>query len=254
LVKKTCSQIQFKYLHILFWLTFVYSLSNLFVEVSNTDRVIVLLLALATSIASIWFYREVKKQPEDYLPYTKTIMKVFITLLVISFLCNVFGRVTLSKIIGVTAVYNLWLALGMYYLVQIIMQSLFLQLEANKNSSSISSFIDFKMLQNKFRSILTILASVLWLIMLTQNLSIEDAVFTFIQNFLTQSRSLGGTNTQFTFQSIIIFIAVIWFSSVAARIISYLYEVSGKNANDIDVLKKKNRTSTLLIKMAWCLL
>jgi potassium efflux system protein len=250
LVKKTCSQIQFKYLHILFWLTFVYSLSNLFVEVSNTDRVIVLLLALATSIASIWFYREVKKQPEGYLPYTKTIMKVFITLLVISFLCNVFGRVTLSKIIGVTAVYNLWLALGMYYLVQIIMQSLFLQLEANKNSSSISSFIDFKMLQNKFRSILTILASVLWLIMLTQNLSIEDAVFTFIQNFLTQSRSLGGTNTQFTFQSIIIFIAVIWFSSVAARIISYLYEVSGKNANDIDVLKKKNRTSTLLIKMA----
>jgi small-conductance mechanosensitive channel len=250
LVKKTCSQIQFKYLHILFWLTFVYSLSNLFVEVSNTDRVIVLLLALATSIASIWFYREVKKQPEDYLPYTKTIMQVFITLLVISFLCNVFGRVTLSKIIGVTAVYNLWLALGMYYLVQIIMQSLFLQLEANKDSSSISSFIDFKMLQNKFRSILTILASVLWLIMLTQNLSIEDAVFTFIQNFLTQSRSLGGTNTQFTFQSIIIFIAVIWFSSVAARIISYLYEVSGKNASDIDVLKKKNRTSTLLIKMA----
>jgi potassium efflux system protein len=177
-------------------------------------------------------------------------MQVFITLLVISFLCNVFGRVTLSKIIGVTAVYNLWLALGMYYLVQIIMQSMFLQLEANKDSSSISSFIDFKMLQNKFRSILTILASVLWLIMLTQNLSIEDAVFTFIQNFLTQSRSLGGTNTQFTFQSIIIFIAVIWFSSVAARIISYLYEVSGKNASDIDVLKKKNRTSTLLIKMA----
>ncbi|MFA6087975.1 mechanosensitive ion channel family protein [Mucilaginibacter sp.] len=250
LVKKTCPPTQFKYLHILFWLTIVYSLSNLFVEVSNTDRVVVLLLALATSIVSIWLYRQVKKQPEDYLPYTKTILQVFITLLVVSFLCNVFGRVTLSKIIGVTAVYNLWLALGMYYLVQIIMQSLFLQLEANKDSSSISSFIDFKMLQNKFRSILTILASVLWLIMLTQNLSIEDAVFTFIQNFLTQSRSLGGTNTQFTFQSIIIFIAVIWFSSVAARIISYLYEVAGKHANDIDVLKKKNRTSTLLIKLA----
>jgi potassium efflux system protein len=74
-------------------------------------------------------------------------------------LLNVFGRVTLSKIIGVTAIYNLWLALGMYYLVQIIMQSLFLQLEANKNSNGLSSFIDFKLLQNKFRSILTILAS-----------------------------------------------------------------------------------------------
>lgn len=250
LVKRTCPVVQFKYLHVLFWITAVYSFSNLFVEVSNTDRVIVMLLAVATVYFSIGYYREVKKKPEDYLPYTLTALKIFIGLESISFLCNVFGRVTLSKIIGVTAIYNLWLALGMYYLVQIIMQSLFMQLEANKNSTSISSFIDFKMLQNKFRSILNIMAGILWVIMLTQNLSVEDAVFDFIKKFLTESRSLGGTNTQFTFQSIIIFIAVIWISSVAARIISYLYEVAGKHANDIDVLKKKNRTSTLLIKMA----
>ncbi|MBD1365800.1 mechanosensitive ion channel [Mucilaginibacter sp. ZT4R22] len=250
LVRKTCPQQLFKYLALLFCLTCVYSFSNLFVEVSNTDRVIVLLLALATTFITVRFYRIVKSAPDDYLPHTKTILRIFIILLVISALCNIFGRVTLSKIIGVTAVYNLWLALGMYYLVQIIMQSLFMQLEANKNSNNLSSFIDFKMLQTKFRSILTVLASLLWLIMLTQNLSVEDAVFDYIQKFLTESRSLGGTNTQFTFQSIIIFIAVIWLSSVAAKIISYLYDVAGKSGTDIDVLKKKNRTSTLLIKLA----
>lgn len=249
LVKKTCPQKLFSYLRILFCLAFVYSFSNLFVEVSNTDRVIVLILALIATVVSYRFYKEVKKAPEDYLPYTKIILKVFIGLQGFAFVLNVFGRVTLSKIIGVTAIYNLWLALGMYYLVQIIMQSLFLQLEANKNSNGLSSFIDFKLLQNKFRSILTILASVLWLIMLFQNLSVEDAVFDGLGKFLTDNRSLGGTNTSFTFQSIIIFIAVIWLSSVAARIISYLYEVAGKHANDIDVLKKKNRTSTLLIKL-----
>ncbi|RWY54216.1 mechanosensitive ion channel family protein [Mucilaginibacter gilvus] len=250
LVGKTCPQQLFKYLALLFCLTCVYSFSNLFVEVSNTDRVIVLLLALATTFITVRFYRVVKNAPEDYMPHTKTILRIFIILLVASALCNIFGRVTLSKIIGVTAVYNLWLALGMYYLVQIIMQSLFVQLEANKNSNNLSSFIDFKMLQTKFRSILTVLASLLWLIMLTQNLSIEDAVFDYIQKFLTDTRSLGGTNTQFTFQSIIIFIAVIWLSSVAAKIISYLYDVAGKSGSDIDILKKKNRTSTLLIKLA----
>lgn len=249
LVKKTCPHKLFSYLRILFCLALVYSFSNLFVEVSNTDRVIVLILSLIATVVSYRFYKEVKKTPEDYLPYTKIILKIFIGLQGAAFLLNVFGRVTLSKIIGVTAIYNLWLALGMYYLVQIIMQSLFLQLEANKNSNGISSFIDFKLLQNKFRSLLTILASVLWLIMLFQNLSVEDAVFDGLGKFLTDSRSLGGTNTSFTFQSIIIFIAVIWLSSVAARIISYLYEVAGKHANDIDVLKKKNRTSTLLIKL-----
>jgi potassium efflux system protein len=249
LVKKTCPQQLFRYLFILFWITVLYSASNLFVEVSNTDRVVVLFLALAATVLSVLFFRKVKEKQEDYLPYTKLILQIFIFLQGMAFLCNVFGRVTLSKIIGVTAIYNLWLVLGMYYLVQIVMQSLFLQLEANKNSNGLSSFIDFKLLQNKFRSILTIMASVLWLIMLFQNLSIEDAVFTFISKFLSETRSLGGSNTQFTFQSILIFIAVIWLSSVAARIISYLYDVAGKHANDIDVLKKKNRTSTLLIKL-----
>lgn len=249
LVKKTCPQQLFKYLSAILVLVFVYSFSNLFVEVSNTDRVIVLILSLITAIFSYRFLKQVRTAPDNYLPYTQIILKLFIGLQVIAFLLNVFGRVTLSKIIGVTSIYNLWLALGMYYLVHILMQSLFMQLEANKNSTGLSSFIDFKMLQNKFKSILTILASVLWLIMLFQNLSVEDAVFTWLQKFLTDSRSLGGTNTSFTFQSIIIFIAVIWLSSVAARIISYLYEVAGKNANDMDVLKKKNRTSTLLIKI-----
>ncbi|AMR33070.1 hypothetical protein A0256_17435 [Mucilaginibacter sp. PAMC 26640] len=249
LVRATCPQKLFKFINLLFWITIGYSFSNLFVEVSNTDRIIVLLLTAATIYITIKFLEVVKAEPDDYIRHTGIVLKIFIGLLIIAFLCNVFGRVTLAKIISVTAVYNLWLALGMYYLVQILMQSLFMQLEANKNSNSLSSFIDFKMLQTKFRSILNVLASVLWLIMLTQNLSVEDAVFSYIKTFLTESRSLGGTATQFTFQSIIIFIAVIWLSSVAARIISYLYEVAGKTTTDIDILKKKNRTSTLLIKL-----
>lgn len=249
LVKATCPQKLFNYLNLLFWLTIGYSFTNLFVEVSNTDRVIVLLLTAATIFITVNFLRTVRANPDEYIRHSATILKIFIGLLVMAFFCNVFGRVTLAKIISVTAVYNLWLALGMYYLVHIITQSLFMQLEANKNSNSLSSFIDFKMLQTKFRSILTVLATVLWVIMLTQNLSIEDAVFDYLKNFLTANRSLGGTNTQFTFQSIIIFIAVIWLSSVAARIISYLYEVAGKTSTDIDILKKKNRTSTLLIKL-----
>jgi potassium efflux system protein len=119
------------------------------------------------------------------------------------------------------------------------MEALFLQLEAGKNSNNLTSFIDYKLLQNKFRSVLSVLASLLWLVMLTQNLSIEDTVFDYLGDFLTRNRSIGGTNTQFTFQSVIIFVAVIWLSSIASKIISYLYDVSAKHANDMDVAKKR---------------
>ncbi|MFD0794034.1 mechanosensitive ion channel family protein [Mucilaginibacter litoreus] len=249
-VKKTCPRGLYQYLLSLTLITIVYSISNLFVEVSYTDRVIVLLAALFSTILSIKFYRQVKTNSTYYLPYTKLVLRVFIILQGAAFLFNVFGRVSLSKIVGVTAIYNLWLALGMYYLVQIFMQSLFMQLETTKSNNSISSYIDFKLLQHKFRSFLTVIAVVLWLVMLFQNLSVEDAVFDSLEKFLTTTRSLGGANTQFTFQSVIIFIAVIWLSSIVARIISYLYDVAGRNSTEMDLLKKKNRTSTLLIKLA----
>ena len=249
LIKKACPATMFHYMLQLFGITIIYSLSNLYIQVTNIDRVVILILGLAASVISFRFLSEVRKARADYLPYTGFILKVFIFLQGSSFLCNVFGRVSLAKIIGVSVVYNLWLALAMYYMVHIIMEALFLQLEAGKKSNNLTSFIDYKLMQNKFRSVLSILATLLWLVMLTQNLNVEDTVFDYLGDFLTKNRSIGGTNTQFTFQSVIIFVAVIWLSSIASKIISYLYDIAAKHANDIDVAKKKNRTSTLLIRI-----
>lgn len=247
--KKTCPKPLFNYLLQLFIITNIYCISNLFIQVTNADRIAVLILGLASAYISIRLLPAVRKAPEDFLPHTGIVLKIFIALQLASFVCNVFGRFSLAKIIGVTAVHNLWLAMAMYYIVQIFMEALFLQLEASKNSNNLSSYIDFQLLKNKFRSVLTVLVSLLWIVMLTQNLSVEDSVFDHIEAFLTTNRSIGGTNTVFTFQSVIIFIAVIWLSSITSKIVSYLYDVSAKHKHDMDVLKKKNRTSTLLIRI-----
>jgi potassium efflux system protein len=247
LVKRTSPPALYNFLNKLFWLTIIFSISNLFVEASTVDRIVILLIAILAVIFSIKFLKTIQNDTDGLPPYTKIITRIFIILQALSVVCNIFGRFSIAKIIGVTASYNLWLALGLYCLVQIIMESLFLQLEANKSSRGISSYIDFKLLQDKFRSILNILAGVLWLIMLSQNLDIEDAVNDYIGDFLSGQHKLGGTGAEFTFQSIIIFIAVIWLSSVLAKIISYLYDIAGQH--DVDLLKKKNRTSTLLIRI-----
>ncbi|PWK79050.1 mechanosensitive ion channel-like protein [Mucilaginibacter oryzae] len=249
LIKKVCPANMFRYMAAIFVVTFLYSLSNLYIQVTNIDRVTILLLALAASVISFSFLQKVNLDKDLYLPYSSLILKAFIFFQAVSFLCNVFGRVSLAKIIGVTSAYHLWLALAMYYIVHILMEALFLQLEAGKNSNNLTSFIDYKLLKNKFKSVLSVLVTILWLVMLTQNLSVEDTVFDFLGDFLTKNRSIGGTNTQFTFQSVIIFVTVIWLSSIASKIISYLYDVSARHANDLDVAKKKNRTSTLLIRI-----
>lgn len=248
LVKQTDKTQIFSFLHPMFWLTLVYSASNLFIEVSNVDRVTVLILAALSAYVAFRFLKKVKDAADQYLPYTRNILRVFIGLQIASIVCNIFGRFSMAKIIGIIAVYNLWLALGLYLMVQILMESLFLQLEANKSNDGISSYIDFKILQKKLRSILNVIAVAIWLIMLTQNLSIEDLVFEYAKDFLTQSHQIGNTGTALTIGSVIIFIAVIWLSSVLAKVISYLYDFADQHRNQ-PLFKRKTRTSILIIKI-----
>lgn len=143
LFKKTGKTLLWRFLMKLSGITLAYCISNLFIEVSNVDRVGILLLACLTIWLSVKFLKTVKVTPEKYFPYAIIVLRIFIALQIISLVFNILGRFSLAKIIGVTAVYNLWLAIGLYEVVQILMESLFLQLEANKDDNGISSYIDF---------------------------------------------------------------------------------------------------------------
>ncbi|WP_345952496.1 mechanosensitive ion channel domain-containing protein [Mucilaginibacter sp. PAMB04168] len=248
LTYKTCPKPALSYLHKLFWLTLLFSISNLFVEVSTVDRLALLFLSAATAWISFRLIKQINITYEPYIPYSRFALWLLVILQAASVLLNIAGRFSLAKIIGVTAVYNFWLAISLYYFVQILMQSLFLQLEANKiDKDSISSYLDFKLLQAKFKNILNIAAVVMWVVTLLQNLSVEDNAFEIVESFLTQSRKLGGT--LFTFGSILIFVGVIWLASVVARIISYFYDFVGQH-KPTESTKRKTRTSLLLIRIA----
>jgi len=247
IIKKFCPKALFNALQVLFVLTIGYSISNLLIEVTNVDRYAVLALSLLSIIAGLAFYKKVKQIPEDYLPHTATALQVFIVMQLLSLLCNISGRFSLAKIISVTAVYNLWFLVTLYFVVQIIIQGLFLQFQTPKEENSIVSWIDYNLLQKKFRNILATLAGILWFFFLLQNFNIDDFVTDYVGDVLNQSRTVAGAS--FTVGGFVIFIAVIWLSSVLSRIVSYFYDVAAQRSNDLSSQKKKNRTSTLLIRI-----
>ncbi len=246
LVRKVFPPTLYKFLRTLFFISIIYAISNLFVETSNVDRVILLIVSAYSAIIGYKFLRD-HKEPEGFPPYWRIILKIFIVLQVISFVFNVSGRFTLAKIAAVTGNLNLWLAFSLYLFVQILMESLFLQLEANKSDTGISSFLDFKLLQSKFRSVLNKAAFVMWAIMLAQNLGVEDNIWDWVTNLMQASHSLGGT--QFTLGSIVVFIVVIWLSSVTAKIINYFYDFAGQHTGT-QPQKRKNKTSMLLVRIS----
>jgi potassium efflux system protein len=237
---------KFKFLHSLFWLTVIYGVSNLFIEITNIDRFVILGLSILSIIAGLSFYKHIKKNPENYLPHSGMVLKIFIGLQFLSLFLNLTGRFSLAKIIGVTAVFNLWLLVILYFVIHIIIQGLFLQFQTKK-TGGLLDWVDYTIVEEKFKKILTFLASLIWLFFLFQNLNIDDAARDYLSDFLGQSHTVGGAS--FTFEGFVIFIAVIWLSSIVSKIISYFYDVSSLRVTDLSVQKKKNRTSTLLIRL-----
>lgn len=247
LVKRSFPKPLFNFLHRLFWLALVYSLSNLLIQITNVDRFLIMLLSIASIVIAALFRKKVQRDPEGHLPYTRTALVIFIVMQGVSLLLNFTGRFSLAKIVGVTAVFNLWMLITLYFIIQIIIQIVFLQFHTKKAENTFISWIDYSVLQKKFRSTLSAFAALLWVFFLLQNLNVDDWVHDYLTDVLNQSRSIGGSS--FTFGGFVIFIIVIWLSTLVSRIISYFYDISAQHATDLSALKKKNRASTLLIRI-----
>ncbi|MDO3625480.1 mechanosensitive ion channel family protein [Mucilaginibacter sp. BT774] len=247
LVKKGFPQSTFSFLVQLFGLTIIYALSNLLIQITVADRFVTLIISIAAIIIAWLFYKKIKKSAEGQLPYTRTVVIIFILLQFLSLLLNLAGRFSLSKILGITAVFNLWMLISLYFIIQILIQGIFLQFHSKTAENTFISWIDYSILQKKFRSTLSAFAALLWLFFLLQNLNIDDWVSDYLGDVLNQSRSIGGAS--FTFGGFVIFIIIIWMSTLLSKLISYFYDLSAQHTTDLSALKKKNRASTLLIRI-----
>jgi len=248
LVRKHVPSSAKNFLAVLLILATCYAVSNLFIELSNADRYFVLLLSILSTVAGAWFYKKVKASPDDHLQNTAIALKLFIALQILSILLNITGRFSLAKIIGVTAVFNLWQLVIFYLVIKIIIQGLFLHFQIKKGSNSFINWLDYDLVRKKFTNSLIVGATLLWLFSLMQNLGIDDWAHDYVSDILDQSRAIGGAT--FTFGGFVIFVLVIWLSSLASKLISYLYDVSAQRVTDLSVLKRKNRTSVIIIKIA----
>ncbi len=247
LIKRNLPKSIFNFLHLLFWLFVICGLSNLLIRITSFDRMVILLVSIISIISAVGFYKKVQTNIEAHLPYTKLVLKLFIIIQFVSVVLNIAGRFSLAKIIAITAIYNLWMLVALYFIVEIIIQGLFLQFHTQQKENSITNLMDYSLIQKKFLGLLGTLGAIAWLYFLLQNLNVDDWVRDYLATVLNQSRTIGGAS--FTFGGFVIFIAVIWLSSVASKIISYFYDVSARNVTDLSALKKKNRASTLLIRM-----
>ncbi len=152
----------------------------------------------------------------------------------------------MAHIFETTAIANYIEAIGLIIFIQIFLEAVKLQLEADKKSTRFTAYLDYQNVELRLRRLLTVIAGIFWIINLTQNLNIFDTVYDYISDFLDAERSVGSTT--FTVGSIVIFFFVIWAANFCQKYIGYFF---GDNSADDMVIEKKNKlgTSILLVRL-----
>ncbi|WP_161596817.1 mechanosensitive ion channel family protein [Chitinophaga vietnamensis] len=227
-------------------LLFLYGLNNLLIEITYVEQWGLLIGSVLSIVLGARLLKESAVTTFVQPRYTRLLFKSFILMSALSLLMVLFARVSFAKILGSSAVVSTALAINLFIFVKIVLEAMYLQVEANKNTSSFISFVDYQEVQRKMKTFLTVMGYIGWLMIITRNLYVYDDIYEAISDFLLTRHQLG--NSDFTFSSVIIFMLVIWVAFILSQLISYLFGNTGQEKAP----GKKNKlgSALLLVRLA----
>lgn len=159
-------------------------------------------------------------------------------------LANIFGRLTLTKILGTTAVYGFAQMISLTVFVRIITEAFLLQMFASRVRKNYAGAFDFQKVQKKLDKVATVLSVLLWLIVFTTNLNLYNTITDALQTFFTSPRQIGSFI--FTFWEIILFVGIIWIANSLQKYIAYFF---GDTGDDTGIDKHGARSRLLITRL-----
>lgn len=210
-----------------YWILFLllwiyYALDDLLLESAFAERWTLLIAGLVLMIIclKLIFNRKENFKELTESSATKAVLIFSLAQVILSIILNIVGRVTLAKILGVSAIQCLMLGIALQIFCTMVLEAIYLQSEA-VSKTRFSDFINFKELQIKLKTILWIVASIIWLVSLLRNYTMYDALVKESNTFFNEQRSIG--NMIFTYKSVAVFVCIIWLSSVISMIINFFF-------------------------------
>jgi small-conductance mechanosensitive channel len=234
----------FKRWLLLLLLLFVYATNNLLIQATFTEEWGIFGGGILSVVLGSYLLRTLRNTTLPLPRYTRSAIWLFIIMSGLSVILVFFARVTAAKIIGAASVVGITMAMSIGLTVEILMEAIYLQVEAKKDSSTFISMIDFQNIKSRLKTIFYILGTIGWLMLLARNLYLYNDIYEALSNFLVAERKIG--NFTFSFSGIIIFLLIIWISTVVTQIISYLLGYTGQQTQS----RKGLGSMMLLIRLA----
>lgn len=247
LLRSRLSSKAFKLWLLVYFLFFISVLSNLYWEVAYQERWHLIVFNIL-GIFLGWKMIKLQEKKEENLPtYIKTIVIIYMIFETVSFLTNIFGRFSLSKMIGIVGSISLLHAVSLIIFVIIIKEIIYIQIEVSKkNGDGFTSAVAFYDIQKRVNKFFTYLAIIIWGYYFLESLHLLDTFLEAVFNFLDKPRQI--LNASFNYSQIAVFILIIYLSSFLANTIGYI--ASLKDEQQGAERSKRLGSSILLIRLA----
>ena len=222
------------------------AVAYLFIEPTFSERLLLLAIHAGIVVFTVRFYKSLDRQ----MPYFHSIKIASITGIILAgfgILFNLFGRFSLSGIVGMAGIFAVTQAVVLTVFLEIFVEIILLQLLSSRLSKGIDKPFDSKMVIQKIKMPLVLVVLLAWLIMLASNLNIYHFISNLVVDALTSVRTIGSISFQLL--SVIMFFVIIWFAHILQRMLSFFFGETGTDSEDLTTITKGQHSRLLITRL-----
>lgn len=156
-------------------------------------------------------------------------------------ICNLFGRTTLTQILGSTGTYAIVQTAGLLVFIESVTEAFLLQIQTSRMRKEYNSGFDHKEIAAGIMRFIIFFSVIIWLIVFCTNLNIYNFIAGEISTVLSKARRLGSFT--FTYGGVILFIVILWVAHLLQKYIGYFFG----NIGDEAIFDNKGQRSRLMI-------
>src|SRR5690348_9918096 len=204
------------------------------------NRWLLLILNGLCVLLGLYLLKEFNKQYKEhrFLFLTAGLYTLFNFLAIVS---NLFGRTTLSQILGSTGTYAVIQTVGLLVFIESVTEAFLLQVQAGRMRKDYTSGFDHQAIASGIMRFVVFFSIIIWLIVFATNLNIFHFISSHISTVLNRARSIGSFT--FTYGGIILFVLILYIAHLLQKYIGYFFG----NIGDEAIFDNKGQRSRLMI-------
>jgi small-conductance mechanosensitive channel len=218
----------------------------LLIEPTFTERLFQLLIHGGIIVLIALLYRSLKKEM-PYYRFIKIATIIGLLLTGLAILLNLFGRFSLSGMVGIAGIFAVTHAIVLTVFVEVIVEIILIQLQGSRLKKGVDKPFDSSTVINKIKMPLILIAFILWIIMFTSNLNVYHNISNYVVDALTITRTIGSISFQLL--SVILFFVIIWLAHILQRLLSFLFGETGVENEDLTTASKGQHSRLLITRL-----